>query len=53
MPEQPDRPLNTGPEVGEKIPAFRLPDSSGRERTFADLTGLRGLVILFHRSADW
>ena len=53
QPPRPPRPLNTGPEVGEKIPAFRLPDQTGRVRELADLAGPKGLLIVFHRSADW
>ena len=48
-----DRNLPTGPAVGARIPRFQLPDQSGRQRTYTDLKGPRGLVLLFHRSADW
>jgi len=43
----------TGPEVGAKIPAFVAQDQTGAERDFASLTGPNGLLLLFHRSADW
>ena len=43
----------TGPEVGAKIPAFVVQDQTGAERDFASLTGPNGLLLLFHRSADW
>ena len=46
-------PPATGPAVGERIPAFAALDQNGRERTFANLRGEEGLLILFHRSADW
>ncbi len=42
-----------GPQVGERIPAFTAPDQAGRQRTLADLSGPNGLLLLFHRSADW
>lgn len=45
--------LQTGPEVGEEIPDFTLPDSTGRSWSRADLLGPQGLLLLFHRSADW
>jgi peroxiredoxin len=45
--------LDVGPAVGEKIPAFQAVDQDGRVRTFADLRGPQGLVLLFFRSADW
>jgi peroxiredoxin len=45
--------LEVGPAVGEKIPSFQATDQEGRARTFADLRGPKGLVLLFFRSADW
>jgi len=39
--------------AGEKIPFFRTIDQSGKERSFADLTGPKGLLLFFHKSADW
>ena len=43
----------TGPAVGETIPDFAAVDQSGKRRSFADLAGPNGLLLLFHRSADW
>lgn len=43
----------TGPEPGERIPEFALPDQDGRTRSLADLAGPNGLFLVFHRSADW
>ena len=43
----------TGPEVGEKIPDFEAVDQHGVSRDFASLAGPNGLLLLFHRSADW
>ena len=43
----------TGPEVGERIPAFAAVDHRGRQQTFDRLKGPRGLLLLFQRSADW
>lgn len=43
----------TGPDPGDRIPEFTLPDQHGRARTLADLTGPAGLLLVFHRSADW
>jgi len=45
--------FEVGPAVGETIPAFQAPDQDGRVRSFADLRGPKGLVLLFFRSADW
>jgi len=43
----------TGPVVGSKIPDFSLSDQAGQSRAFASLTGPKGLVLVFYRSADW
>ena len=43
----------TGPEPGERIPDFSLADQAGVLRSIANLTGPNGLLLVFHRSADW
>ena len=43
----------TGPDRGEPIPDFALPDQSGSTRRLKDLAGSTGLLLVFHRSADW
>jgi hypothetical protein len=43
----------TGPEPGQRIPEFALPDQFGAIRTLNDLAGPTGLLLVFHRSADW
>ena len=43
----------TGPDVGETIPDFAAIDQHGVRRSFSDLAGPNGLLLLFHRSADW
>ena len=45
--------VKTGPAIGEKTPAFELNDHTGKTQTFASLRGPKGLLLLFHRSADW
>jgi len=42
-----------GPQVGEKVPDFSLPDQHGQTRTLSSLMGPKGLVLVFNRSADW
>ena len=42
-----------GPNPGDKVPGFPLPDQSGQPRSLASLMGPKGLVLLFFRSADW
>jgi hypothetical protein len=51
--QAPPPPLDVGPAVGEAIPRFEARDQAGRLRTFDDLRGPNGLVLLFFRSADW
>lgn len=45
--------IPTGPAVGEKVPAFSAVDQNGRTQTLETLAGPNGLLLLFHRSADW
>lgn len=45
--------VQMGPEVGEEVPDFTLPDWTGRSWSRADLSGPQGLLLVFHRSADW
>ena len=43
-----------GPPVGTIAPPLgTLSDQTGTPRTFADLTGPKGLVLMFFRSAGW
>jgi hypothetical protein len=44
---------HTGPEIGERVPEFTLPDQHGKNRTLKDLSGPNGLLLVFSRSADW
>jgi hypothetical protein len=43
----------TGPDPGQRIPAFTLPDQRGALRSLSNLSGPNGLLLVFHRSADW
>ena len=42
-----------GPQVGEQVPDFSLPDQNGRVWTRDSILGPNGAILLFHRSADW
>ena len=42
-----------GPQVGERVPDFSLPDQNGETHTLESIMGPRGAMLLFHRSADW
>ena len=42
-----------GPQVGEVVPAFSLPDQAGDIRTRESIMGPSGAMLVFVRSADW
>ena len=42
-----------GPQVGERVPDFSLPDQNGRTRTLQSIVGPKGALLVFIRSADW
>ncbi len=42
-----------GPQVGEQVPEFSLPDQNGRVWTRDSILGPNGAILLFHRSANW
>jgi hypothetical protein len=39
--------------VGATIPAIEAPDQNGVTRSFVDLVGENGLLMMFSRSFDW
>ncbi len=45
--------IDVGLKVGEKIPEFELLDQTGKSEDFDSLKGPKGLLLVFHRSADW
>lgn len=45
--------ISTGPEVGQRIPNFRLQDQNGRMQDLNSIVGPKGAAIYFNRSADW
>jgi len=46
-------PQTLGPQVGERVPDFSLPDQHGVTRTLQSTFGPKGAVLVFFRSADW
>ncbi|MFQ5744387.1 MAG: hypothetical protein ACE5HV_12485 [Acidobacteriota bacterium] len=48
-----DKDIRTGPEVGGQVPSFRALDQNGNWQTLDSLKGPKGLMLVFHRSADW
>jgi hypothetical protein len=45
--------VRSGPDVGSPIPSFSAPDQNGREQSLATISGPKGALIVFYRSADW
>jgi len=45
--------FSPGLAVGETVPAFTVIDHTGKEFHFTDLTGSRGALFVFYRSAKW
>jgi len=43
----------TGPAVGAAIPTFEAVDLNGNRQTLSTLTGPKGMMLVFFRSADW
>lgn len=42
-----------GPQVGAVVPAFSGTDQFGQAQSLASLSGPKGLMLVFSRSADW
>jgi hypothetical protein len=42
-----------GPQVGERVPDFNLPDQDGHTQTLQSIMGSKGAMLVFIRSADW
>jgi hypothetical protein len=45
--------IKTGPDVGEKVPAFSAQDQDGHPATLQSIVGPKGAMLVFFRSADW
>ena len=43
----------TGPAVGQPVLDFSLQDQSGRMQTLKSVSGPKGTMLVFFRSADW
>jgi len=42
-----------GPQVGERVPDFSLPDQNGKAQSLQSIMGPKGAMLVFIRSADW
>jgi hypothetical protein len=45
--------IQTGPDVGKRIPGFEAQDQNGKPQTLASISGPKGAMLVFYRSADW
>lgn len=45
--------IDIGPAVGAPVPALTAVDASGKPRDLASVTGRKGVVLVFFRSARW
>jgi thiol-disulfide isomerase/thioredoxin len=45
--------IKTGPAVGNKVPDFSAQDQEGRRQTLKTVSGPKGTMLVFFRSADW
>ena len=61
-PSQAERPQNrypdtdnfpTGPEIGDPLPDFTLPDQHGTPINYSAVRGNGKALVVFHRSARW
>lgn len=43
----------TGPEIGERLPDFELPDAYGKSVRFHEDRGASPAAVVFFRSAVW
>jgi hypothetical protein len=42
-----------GPQIGERVPDFRLTDQTGAVRDLESVLKRRGAMLVFFRSAEW
>ncbi len=42
-----------GPEVGSQIALLAAKDQNGDAQKLQDLTGSKGVLVFYNRSADW
>jgi AhpC/TSA family len=45
--------VNLGPAIGSRVPDFEAVDQNGQTWSLQKLTGPKGLMLVFYRSADW
>jgi hypothetical protein len=45
--------IKTGPEVGSTVPGLEAPDQNGSMQNLQSISGPKGALLVFYRSADW
>ena len=45
--------IKTGPAIGQPVPDFSLQDQTGQTQTLKSVSGPKGTMLVFFRSADW
>ena len=48
-----ERGVETGPDIGEQLPDFRLPDQAGQVVHYDAARAGKKALVLFYRSASW
>ncbi len=51
--QMPGKPIDIGPAVGAVAPALVAKDAAGKPRDLASVSGKKGVVLVFFRSARW
>lgn len=47
------QPATLGPQIGTVVPPISGVDQFGKTQSLASLSGPKGLMLVFSRSADW
>jgi hypothetical protein len=45
--------VKTGPEIGQRVPAFSATNQNGRTWNVRSIMGPKEAMLVFFRSADW
>jgi peroxiredoxin len=45
--------IKARPAAGNQVPDFSAQDQEGRRRTLKSVSGPKGTMLVFFRSADW
>jgi hypothetical protein len=45
--------IKTGPDIGSRAPEFEALDQNGQMQNLRSISGPKGVILVFYRSADW